>query len=190
MENGADKSKQTPGFSLETVGSEAESLTQELLLDQREHIDRYISIADTKAASLIGLLSAVILGLYQTSARNHLLVPVAQWAAKEFLLAIALGSLAAAVSLAMFVVRPRLINSVKKGLIPWLGVSSFPSREEYLKSFSSATRAQLIEDLASNVYDLSRIARKKYYWLGWSFLASRVGLVTGILSYVVSSFKG
>ena len=190
MEGGADKPKQAHRFLSETLGSETESLTQELLLDQREHIDRYISIADTKAGFLIGLLSAVMLGLYQSSARHPLRVPVNPWTATGFLFVIALVFLAAAVSLSMFVVRPRLINTAKKGLIPWLGISSFRSREEYLRSLSAATRSQLIEDLASNVYDLSKIARKKYDWLRWSFLAGGLGLITGLLSYVLISLKG
>lgn len=175
-----------PGSFPETVTSETESLTQELLLDQREHVDRYVAIADTKAAFLIGLLSAVILGLSQSPAGHRLRVPVGQWALAEVLLAAALVFLFAAVALSMSVVRPRLINTSRQGLIPWLGVSSFRTKEEYLKSFGAATRLQLIEDLAANVYDIANIARRKYYWLGWSFLASGLGLSTGLLAYLVS----
>ncbi len=169
----------------DAIGSEVESLTQELLLDQREHIDRYIVIADTKAAFLIGLLSAVILALYQSSALKQLLVPLSEWGFSQGLLVMALLSLAASVLLSIFVVRPRLFNTVERGLIPWLGVSSFPDRAEYLKCLGAATRGQLMEELAGNVYDLSNIARRKYYWLGWSFRMTAIALVTSGLAYLL-----
>jgi hypothetical protein len=164
------------------IGSEVESLTQELLLDQREHADRYIAIADTKAAFLIGLLSAVILALYQSSVGKHLLFPVREWGFSQVLFVIALMALAASVLLAIFVVRPRLFNTAKLGLIPWLGVSCFPDRAEYVKRLGAATRAELMEELAGNVYDLSKIARKKYYWLGWSFRMTMLGLIASVLA--------
>ncbi len=173
----------------ESLGSETESLTQELLVDQREHIDRYIAIADTKAAFLIGLLSASIVGLSQSSAGRHLLEPMSRWGGMDLFLIAAVVSLGVATALSMYVVRPRLINTAKKGLIPWLGISAFPNKEEYLKSFSAASRSHLIEDLASNVYDLSRIARRKYYWLGWSFLVTGAGLLMAVLACILSALK-
>lgn len=146
----------------------------------------YISTADKKAAFVFAVSSTLLVYLYQQSLHLRWLKAPVHWLAGDILTFVAMAVLFVSLAAAASVVWPRLATS-HRGFVFFLSVSEYGSATEYADSIARETGDSLTLALLRHVYDLAKVARRKYRALAVAIWASVIGVG---LSLIVLLFVG
>jgi hypothetical protein len=127
-----------------------------------------IRLADTKAATLITLLSANLLILVQ---RGGTLLAQPQLTNHFGLWCLLAATICVLISLgcAINIIRSRIQEKPEPGLVYWADVHT---REigDYQNKFLNLSNEDITHELSSHNYVLASIAARKYWWVRLSFL--------------------
>ena len=146
----------------------------------------YISTADQKAALVFVLSSTLLVYLYQQSLHLRWLKAFAQWSPGDLFTFVAMAALFVSLAAAASVVVPRLATS-HRGFIFFLSVSEYENASEYAASLARESGDSLTLALLRHIYDLAKVARRKYRALAVAIWASVIGVG---LSLIVLLFVG
>lgn len=187
--------------------ADAESKRGEFLWKVHGYTSEYIRFADSKAAVVIAISTALIAALF--AARCHELCYPSKLSWEKatvggtllgFGAMSAFALLGAAVLLASWAVSPRLWKTfvkgvwsrVARGLTPtqpsppvagiyWGDVLAHQNENEYWKAISGLTVPQMSEAVAKHVYVLAGIAEAKYHWITWATRCAYAGALLACL---------
>jgi hypothetical protein len=146
-----------------------------------EYIREYIAAADQKAGFIFAISSAVLVYLYQQSLHIRWLKPIGLWSAGDLFVFVAMAALFVGLGAAASVVVPRL-TSTHRGFVFFLAVAEYESASEYAASIARETGESLTLAILRHVYDLARVARRKYRAIALAVWASATGIG---LSFIV-----
>ena len=157
------------------------NVLKEIYPSIRDYISGYISLADAKAGVLISILSG-LLSLGLSKGNKILVLPVQQWQLTDYFIFFDWIVFVLGITFALFVIWPKTSICKKKGFISWVHISNYESVDLYLKDILSARESEISGQLCELNYDLSRVCKRKYFWLAWSF---KFGLFAIILFAVL-----
>ena len=146
----------------------------------------YISTADKKAAFVFAVSSTLLVYLYQQSLHLRWLKAIAHWSTGDFCTFVAMAVLFVSLAAAASVVWPRLATS-HRGFVFFLSVSEYENASEYAASIARESGDSLTLALLCHVYDLAKVARRKYKALAVAIWTSVIGVC---LSLIVLLFVG
>ena len=187
----------------------------DFLWKTHSYLNDYIRFADTKAAIVIVLSTAILGGLVSVKA-HHWCGPsrldLENAAFRETMIGIgAFASFAflnMAFSCAILALAPRLwvqkvtgiVNTVKHwfkdattgtpatpGFIFWIEILNFPDRNAYWEAVKTSTKDSLEEHLTKRLYDLSALANEKFLFVNRGIIFLLIGAVVGGLFLLGSS---
>mgnify|MGYP001593811340 CR=1 FL=1 len=159
------------------------NILREFASSNRNYINHYIFLADTKATFLIGISSSFLIKLY-SSYHLFFLKSIRTWDLLDLISFFSLTSLIIAITSAISVVFPRLITNKNKGLVSWVDISNYESSNDYLSDLLKKNEEEIMKEHYSVNYFLSLVCKKKYYWMSLSFIAMIIGMMLGIIVFV------
>jgi hypothetical protein len=157
---------------------------QSFLWQTHSYLAEYARFADTKAAfagtiagALIGCLFSA--GLFAPLVRT----PIRNWAFVSWASGIGGLLLSGCVALAICVVYPRLRWHGRSGFIFWRAVTAHGSAERFTEAFSGGTQEDLIQELAGQVFAVSKyVCTPKYRNVSYSLLCLGAGALFAALA--------
>ncbi len=141
----------------------------------QNYVSNYIQFADTKAAWVFAVASALLAYVFgKEELRAALFLP--QMSIPFVLLVATVVLLVSSAALSFIVISPRFGTSGE-------GVGFFSvgarktSADSYVREIASMSPAELTEARLKHSYDISRVCARKYGHLRWSFWAGILGLI-------------
>ncbi|MDP9412779.1 MAG: DUF5706 domain-containing protein [Pseudomonadota bacterium] len=142
------------------------------------YVRHYITLADTKAAVLLGLTSTFIGFLFSKPAFHDLLFsPTCSW--RSWLAWASTALLVAGAGFAAWVITPRL-RQTSEGLVFFGAVRAYPSHVAYAQAVRSAGGDQLTEARLRHCYDVSAVCWRKYHNLRLAICFSVAGFASSL----------
>lgn len=158
------------------------NMKQDKLLEiTHNHLNTYIKLADQKASILLsGQIAIIVLVLSQL--RN-----IRTSLSDLTLILISLSILAALVSIAFSIatIAPREESDQSKGFIYWEEIRIYDNSTEFADAVKCLDDSAIIEEMSTDVYNLSEITSKKYGHLNKSIYFSIIFLIIGIVSLMI-----
>jgi len=152
------------------------------LWNVHSYMNEYIRFADTKAGVVTAWSTALLSVLVATRAFNHFL-DGKLWCVTGWIALLSFALLAGAFGTAVFVIAPDLRVGGKekrtRDLIFWKSVREFKNADEYRQAVESETDP--IRPLASHVYSLADVAKRKFRCVDLSILLAAVGTLFAIV---------
>lgn len=141
------------------------------------YLTTFIQIADNKAGAIIAIstLSAALFSLVPSN--------IAFW--QKGLLAVSVVALVIGLILALLVIKPRVNNKSKDGLIFWGNIRAFEHYPEYQAAFF---KTNPLEDVLKHNYYLAEVANQKYKMLHRTMLWQYVALPGFWLAILLTRF--
>lgn len=138
-----------------------------------------LTFAETKNGVLIGLLGAGIVSLliWSFDCGTPCWLSITLWCISAILM---VGLL---LSLASFIPSTKTLRPVKKNNFFWGDIAKYGSSEDYLQSFSD--EQSMIDDLAQQNIQVSRIIARKNRLFCWAIYVTLVGLPLGLIVVLI-----
>lgn len=165
----------------------AEECRAQFLWHIHDYTNEYIRFADAKAGVCVGIASALLGALFAT--KCHTLFTTSSGWQHPSLSLLAIASflfLGFGIFASLFAVRPRLWTHSQKGLIFWGAIARFETADSFAAHYDSQSPHSLTERLSHNLYSLSKICVRKYFWVSAAILATAGG---GVLAALVLLLK-
>lgn len=148
---------------------------------QAEYIDRYIALADTKAAFSFGITAAVAGYLVsRDSVQSVLKGDIANinfWLTSAILITLVLAGVSALAAIV-----PRTWLTPKDGLVSWTALSKFATADAYLNALKEAREDTILEARFVHAFDLAQVCAAKHRWVARALLLTSFSLfMTGWL---------
>lgn len=149
--------------------------------DTHAHMQKTISLADQKAGFLFGVVTAILAYLHTSGATQRFIQDLrhGQWPFQQVLVGVAVVGLVAGAIFALLVVIPRAPKAVR-GLVASWGIAEFPSAQDYVNEVLKSDPAALARAKLEYCWILSRISRRKYFFINNALRCSFVGLVAAL----------
>lgn len=146
-----------------------------LAWEVKKHVFQNIQMADNKAG-FVTALATLGAALFTDLQPN-----LPMW--KVVLMVLASGLLMAAIITSILSVQPRIGRNLQEGIIYFGNIASHDSYADFRKDFEES---DALDEVAQQVYALSRIAQKKYAILSWAYRFLFAGLAIFWVSLVLS----
>lgn len=155
----------------------------DFVVGTRDYINNHILLADTKAAFILGISSAVLYAIYDyyLKTNNIFIKNIKIWNFLDVITFLSVVFLMIAGIFAVCVVYPRLMTNKSKGLVSWVDISKYESITDLNNDFNCINEEELIKEINSVNYFLSKICKAKYLYLSFSFISVIVGTIGGLL---------
>jgi Family of unknown function (DUF5706) len=151
------------------------------LWDVHKYTNDYIRFADTKAAFMVAVSTALIGTLVSSSVfdssfhQNLCHWTVYRWSAWGGLLLLICSLLSG-----VMVIRPRLWNKANPGYIFWNSVVAHRTPERFAVALGKLSAADRTRQVSDHLFILARIAERKYTLVAFGLLSGTIGgLLTG-----------
>ncbi|QLG12036.1 hypothetical protein HLB42_15535 [Deinococcus sp. D7000] len=155
-----------------------------------EIVDQYIKFADTKAASLLSLNTALMVfigAVFAISSLNN-----SSWTI-YFVIASLIAVILSAISIlfALTCLRPALNTSGRTSLTYFGAIASYINQDEYKKALDHIVQdeREYLQTLTDQIWSISKIANRKHLSIQSSILYLRFSLVFytfGVLGILIS----
>jgi hypothetical protein len=147
------------------------------------YVARYITLADSKATLVFGLMSGLL--AYALGNKGNVTILLGNERSVLFwLLLTTVLLLAASAFCSVRVIAPRLFNSAAKGLVFFGAVANYPKAKDYVDVVARTDENSLTNARLVHCYDLSRVCKRKYLWLRaalWIGFAAIAGMVAALV---------
>ncbi|MEH6934262.1 Pycsar system effector family protein [Bacillus sp. JJ783] len=140
------------------------------------YLNNSIRFSDVKAAGISGVNVTIFRLFFDPS--------TIQMSWGFLTLGASLIGLLVGIVFAILSIMPRFMEKKENGLIYWGSVADM-TREDYIEAIKGAEGDHLLEELLSQNYTLSLIAKKKFAMTKYAFLFSLVGYIFLIIGEVV-----
>ncbi len=143
-------------------------------------------IADDKAKSSFGVAAGLLVFLFNFSGSGFFISNAnIKWSFSfSFLielLSLLFLALSCLFSFITFV--PRQTTKFPRGLAFYGSIAEWESASNYLKAIKSRSSNELIDELTSHNYELSKVSKRKFYWLKFSLWCLGFGISLMFLRY-------
>ena len=145
---------------------------------QEDYVRHYVSLADTKATIILGLVTTFLTYLTGREKFGDLVLHPGhnwQWPIADVAVALLVGSAVAAFS----VIVPRTARGGER-IVYFDTVAKYPSRRDYMDDVCRRSDGELASVRLSHCYDVSRICARKYWWLRWAVWLGVIGIALGL----------
>jgi hypothetical protein len=174
-----------------SIRVDAAESTDQFLWEVHRYTNEYIRFADTKAAFIAAISTALIGSLVSSSIfdscfrKTPCLWSKLQWAGITGLLL-----LLAALALSVAAIRPRLWNKTSVGYIFWESVAGHGTAQ----AFSHAVRELPAQDrttaISDHLFALATVAKRKYIYVSLAMFAGVAGgLLTGVVLFLQHALR-
>lgn len=146
------------------------------------YISDYIKFADTKAGIALSL-NLLLLGFLGKIAKE-----IGSQNLSISDVGIYLGIIFLVISAGLFILKilwPRYTTSTDEYL-SWGGIATFSNSNDYIQRLHSKELEEFLEDLAKQNYELSKVAKSKYFFLKCAFIFLSLGSSIGLVSWFIS----
>lgn len=157
---------------------------QSFLWQTHSYLAEYARFADTKAAFAGTIAGALIGYLFSAGLFTPLVkTPIRSWTFVSWTSGIGGLLLSGCIVLAICVVYPRLRWHGRPGFVFWRAVTAHGSAEDFTKAFSSETQESLIQELAGQVFTVSKyVCTPKYRNASYCLLCLGAGSLLAVLA--------
>lgn len=166
--------------------NEPDAETSAFLWEVHRYTNEYIRFADTKAAFIAGASMALIGALVASSSLDSSFeITPSLWSKVQWLAALGLVLLVAALILSIFAIRPRLRKHSTAGFIYWGSIAGHGSATQYteqVRALSARGRALAVSD---HLFILATIAERKYAYVDRAMILGVIGGVFAGLALLV-----
>jgi len=155
----------------------------ELTKETKNHLNKYIGLADQKASLLLtGQLA--FLGLSTTALNEVFSIDGCLF---EVLAILTIASGIAGILLSISVIYPRTPKA-EKGFIFWGNIVEYDSPEAFREDFHDLEASERLDNLVTQNYYLADVASRKYCWLRWALRATVLMVLCGTGAVVIQLF--
>jgi hypothetical protein len=147
----------------EELGTECANGTEDFLWEVHKYTNEYIRFADTKAAFIAGVSTALIGSLVASSLFNSCLRTTPwSWSKLQWTAAVGLSLLAISVGCSIAVIRPRLWNKVSVGYIFWGSIAGHVTAPNFTRAVQKLNQTERSCAISDHLFVLASIAKRKY----------------------------
>jgi Family of unknown function (DUF5706) len=145
------------------------------------YVRHYVSLADTKATTVLGVVAGLLAYLFSQPKFNDLIFNPA-WTAAYIQMAVTTLFLALAAGCAALVIVPRLGHS-GEGVVFYGAVANHASSDAYLQQIAQRNEPELTAARIRHSYDVSKACVRKYdmlrkaVWFGFIGIASSLQIL-------------
>ena len=157
------------------------------LWEVHKYINEYIRFADTKAAYIAGVATALIGSLVASSLFDSLSrASLCQWSKLQWMGFLGLILLALSLGLSIAAIRPRLWNNRSIGFIFWGSIVGHDTAHNFMRAAQGLTEEEMTKSISEHLFVLAAIAQRKYTYVDRALYA---GLVGGVVAAVVLLYQ-
>lgn len=151
------------------------------------YLRQYIQQADTKASWLFAACSASL--VWFSSQKQYVgNNPIETLCDINIFFLISLMFLAIACGFSFNVIRPRLLNNNKKGILYFSNVSKYQTSKDYIDAVDSNNDREIYEERLTAQYYMSKICYQKYFSLTWGSYMAIIGFVMMAIIHIYFSW--
>lgn len=175
----------------ESIGHEPDAGTSEFLWEVHRYTNEYIRFADTKAAFIAGVSTALIGSLVASSLFDSCFrTSLCQWSKLQCTGLVGLLLLSASVTLSVAAIRPRLWNPTSVGFIFWGSISGHGTASRYSHAVERLTPQEKSAAISNHLFVLAGIANRKYAYVDYALFAGAAGgALTGVVLFAQHAWK-
>ena len=170
---------------------EADGETEKFLWEVHKYTNDYIRFADTKAAFIAGVSTALIGSLVASSIFDSVTkmgfceITKMQWAGF-----VGLVALTASLGLSIAAIRPRLWNNTSVGYIFWGSVVGHKTAKQFTLAVNGLSKADRASAVSDHLFVLASIAKRKYSYVDHALIAGTVrAIFTGFVLFMQHARK-
>jgi hypothetical protein len=164
----------------------SEESTAHFLWEVHRYTNEYIRFADTKAAFIAGVSTALIGSLVSSTLLDTvLLTSPSLWSKLQWTAIVALILLAASLAFCISVIKPRLWNNRSVGFIYWGSVIGHGTTRDFTKAVHALSVRERSVSISDHLFVLAAIADRKYRYADRAVIAAVAGgTLTGIALFL------
>jgi hypothetical protein len=157
--------------------------TNDFLWEVHKYTNEYIRFADTKAAFVAGVSTALIGSLVESSLFDSAFcVAPCHWSKLQWVGILAIVLLALSIGLNIAAIRPRLWNNRTVGFIFWGSICGHETAHAFTHAVRGLTTDEMTKSLSEHLFILASIAKRKFEYVDRSIYA---GVAGGVLASIV-----
>jgi hypothetical protein len=159
---------------------------QDFLWQVHKYTNDYIRFADTKAAFVVGISTALIGASFKATLFDNMFrKPLCQWSLLQYLGLVGISLLFTSIFCSILAIWPRFWNKQPTGHIFWESVVAHGAAEKFTKSVHERSSDQLSRTTSDHLFTLASIAKRKYHLVDVSLWTGIPGcFLIGIILFV------
>jgi hypothetical protein len=170
---------------------ECETDNSDFLWEVHRYTNEYIRFADTKAAFIAGVSTALIGSLVGSSLFDSCFrTTLCLWSKLQILGAVGLILLATSLALSIAAIRPRLWNNTSVGFIFWGSIIGHGSARHFAQALHGLSAKERSIAISDHLFVLAFIANRKFAYVDRALYAGVIGgAVTGAVLFMQHAWR-
>ena len=165
--------------------------TGKFLWEVHRYTNEYIRFADTKAAFIAGVSTALIGGLVGSSLFDSCFrTKLCLWTGIQWAGVFGLFSLVASLGLSVAAIRPRLWNNASVGFIFWGSIKGHRTARNFTHAVQGLSTLERTAAISDHLFVLAGIADRKYAYVDRALFAGVIGgALTGTVLFMQHAWR-